>query len=469
MGTLTNAVVEEELQSESVAERRALIERVAASEHFRRSARLRTFLLYVGLQSLKETCVEIHEQEVGAKVFGRAASYDRSQDNIVRVNATELRKRIDAYFLSEGAHERLIFEIPRGGYKPVFRWREPSQDMPLSFAGTQPRTEAAVEHVPLGMPIAREENSWSVARWSVARWSLAEWIWPVLCLFLAAVCLLLALQNRVLRAHLPRYNQWEQEPAVAALWTDFIHGQRQTDVVLPDASVSIGEEILGQHMSLADYLNHQYTLPANGPGVSGDRRADVKAVFEHNLVAFGDFRAAQQIQSLDPAGSALHLTFSRFFTADSLKDHNAILIGGKKADPWVRMFDEGLNFSLDYDDAHSRGFITNRHPQPGEQAFYSTSMDPNGLVGYTAVAYVPNPSDTGNVIILAGTDSDATSAAAEFMTSEEQLGKLLNTLHASRFPYFEILLKTSRLSGTSFNAELIAYRTIQDEQPHSPK
>jgi hypothetical protein len=88
-------------------------------------------------------------------------------------------------------------------------------------------------------------------------------------------------------------------------------------------------------------------------------------------------------------------------------------------------------------------------------------MDPNAFIGYSVVAYLPNPSRTGNAIILAGTDSDATSAAAEFLTSEEQLGKFQNTLRLKTFPYFEVLLKTSRLSGTSFSAELLAYRTYQ--------
>ena len=58
----------------SVEERRALIERVASSGQFRRSARLRDFLLYVGRQSLKDGCPEIHEQEIGTKVFGRPAT-----------------------------------------------------------------------------------------------------------------------------------------------------------------------------------------------------------------------------------------------------------------------------------------------------------------------------------------------------------------------------------------------------------
>src|SRR5271168_5395350 len=125
MGSIANTHTDEILDQSMVDERRALIGRVAASQQFRRSARLRDFLLYVGGQSLKEGCPEIHEQEIGAKVFGRAASYDRSQDNIVRVNATELRKRIELYFATEGVHEPLILEIPRGAYKPIFHRRSP--------------------------------------------------------------------------------------------------------------------------------------------------------------------------------------------------------------------------------------------------------------------------------------------------------------------------------------------------------
>jgi len=62
-------------------------------------------------------------------------------------------------------------------------------------------------------------------------------------------------------------------------------------------------------------------------------------------------------------------------------------------------------------------------------------------------------------VILAGTDSDASAASAEFLTSEERLETLRNLFHAQTLPYFELLLKTSRLSGTSFSSENIAYRT----------
>ena len=60
---------------------------------------------------------------------------------------------------------------------------------------------------------------------------------------------------------------------------------------------------------------------------------------------------------------------------------------------------------------------------------------------------------------LASADSDATGAAAAFLTTESQMQNLRNTFGVNRFPYFEVLLKTSRLSGTFFDAELVAYRS----------
>jgi hypothetical protein len=252
----------------------------------------------------------------------------------------------------------------------------------------------------------------------------------------------------------------EGKPAVAALWKDFVKPSQQTDIVLPDASLSIREELTGHPVSLSDYIDRQYVKQTESLPVSKDRRDDLIDIYSHNLVAFGDFRAAQRILALNPVGSSLHLTLSRFFQAESVKTDNLILIGGKKANPWVYLFDDQMAFSLDYADATGLGYVTNRHPRPGEVASYTPSAQyPNGFVGYGVVAYLPNPSHSGNVIIITGTDSDATSAAAEFLTSEEQLDKFRKTFNAERFPYFEVLLKTSRLSGTSLSSEILAYRT----------
>ena len=94
-----------------------------------------------------------------------------------------------------------------------------------------------------------------------------------------------------------------------------------------------------------------------------------------------------------------------------------------------------------------------------EQSIYKVPTAANSVAGYAVIAYLPNPNRSGKTIILAGVDSDATGAAAAFLTSEDQMEKLRATFHTDRFPYFEALLKTSRLSGTYFGAEVVAYRT----------
>jgi hypothetical protein len=252
-------------------------------------------------------------------------------------------------------------------------------------------------------------------------------------------------------------NPWEGKPAVSAFWSEFLTSHQETDVVLPDTSVSLSVAISKNPIALNEYLNHSYKDRSENSTLSADRKSDLQEIFRHNLVTFGDVHAAQHILALDPASTSLHLTVARFFTADALKRDNVILIGGKEANPWVYLFDGQTNFSLAQDsDLHL--YIANHHPLVGEEPNYAGTADQNLLLGYCVIAYLPNPSRTGNAIILAGTDSDATSAAAEFLASEDQMSKFRSTIHADKFPYFEVLLKTSRLSGTSFNAEVIAYR-----------
>ncbi len=81
---------------------------------------MRELLFFVGQRCIRDGCEQLPGHEIGSKVFGRLSGYDTSADNIVRVNTTDLRKRIDEYFANEGADESLVMSIPRGSYKPVF-------------------------------------------------------------------------------------------------------------------------------------------------------------------------------------------------------------------------------------------------------------------------------------------------------------------------------------------------------------
>ena len=105
--------------------------------------RLRELLLFVGRRSLKDGCTQVREQDIWIEVFGRAQAYDTALDNIVRTNVSDLRKRIEAYFDSEGLQETVIMEIPRGSYVPIFRYRpvEPPRALEAREAAVAPASE----------------------------------------------------------------------------------------------------------------------------------------------------------------------------------------------------------------------------------------------------------------------------------------------------------------------------------------
>jgi hypothetical protein len=424
------------------AERKALIERIATSEHFVRSERLRDFLLYVGKKALRNDGTQIHEQEVGENVFGRPPGYDCSQDNIVRVNASELRRRLELYFATSGANERVLLEIPRGSYKPVFRLRV------TDSSGLQNHGAAAVlAEAPLH-GVLREAAKTAAER----RAGLQERItWIVLCVLLVIVCGVLAF-----RLHTAETESFplQHNPALATFWSGFLNTGRRTHIVLADSTVSLNEEITGHPVTLSEYLDHTYEAHSTNSTMSLDRKQDLGRIFGHNLVTYGDVLAAQQILMLDPNSQNLDLTTARFTGASQFKRDNLVLIGGKKANPWVLLFDGETDFSLDQDAM----FVVNRHPRQDEQALYRTSITSGEVVGYSVIAYLPNSGGAGSAIILAGTDSDATNAAAGFLTSEAQMEQLLKLFHTDRFPYFEVLLRCSVLRGTPLGTQLIAYR-----------
>lgn len=410
-----------------------VLERVAASPALKRAARLREFLLYVGTKSLREGRTAIHEQEIGREVFGRGESYDTSQDNIVRVSATELRKRLDAYFANEGRDEPIVFEIPRGSYAPAFRLRAADKPQPAPVVET-PQTSVLTASSRPGVLV--------IAVSTVA-------------LVLAVACLVLWRQNQSLKV---RLHPWQANPAIAAFWSNFFNSQKQNDIVLADTSFMLVEDMTKRSYSLNDYLSRSYSSEISQAKGSIDPKL-LASIASRNNGSFGDFRVAQRILALDPGASNIFLAYARDYGADAIKRDNVILIGSRKSNPWVQLFADQLNFAVHYDPALEESVVTNLQPKPGEQPVYAPPVDPGAALGYSVIAYLPNPSKTASALIIEGTNSEATDAAGDFVTSGDSMQGFLEKLPGKKLTYFELLLRTNRVAGTPLKAEMVAYRT----------
>jgi len=429
----------------------SLLERVASSSQLKRASRLRELLLFVGRRSLKDGCTQVREQEIGIEVFGRPQAYDTGLDNIVRTNVSDLRKRIEAYFDSEGLGETVIMEIPRGSYVPVFRYRP--VDPPSAVESRE--TAASASEPPAALHEAQPASA--RRRWAYPGWMVST---ALLCL-LAACCVALWLKNRAAQRSIDSMYQslhpWRSSPALANLWAGFLDPHQDTDIVVGDSAFLLVQSMNKKAFSFNDYLSRSYISQLLAQKLSPDGRLALSLFTSKSLGNSSEFRVAQRIQALEPRSETMRLYNAREYIPALLKRDNVILIGARISNPWEELFDNRLNFVLTTD-FNNPAAVTNRAPVPGEKSFYTVTDNVGYSVGYCAIAYLPNTSQNGKVLLIEGTSSEATEAGGDFLLSEDALSNFQRMLHAAKLPYFEVLLKTSQVRNTPITATIVAYR-----------
>jgi hypothetical protein len=429
---------EQEIATEiSVEAKRQLVSRIAASPHLIKAPRLTELLHYITERSLGDANSGLHEQEIGTVVFGRATNYDTSQDNIVRVQIGHLRRKLEKYFSAEGLTEPLLLEIPRGSYVPHFYARIPAV-IPAPVLRIIETAEAPVEPA------------------LVAPASKSKW----LTLGLAAAVLLLAIgcawlwqQNRQLR-QLTR-GPLADAPALHRLWSRLLNANQPTDIVLADSMLTLFQDRVGSQLTLQEYLSGSFAakLPSSLPQKERDQ---LDTIIQRRYTSIADVLLVNRILRLtDQSGVQPAIHFARDFRVRNLKNHNAILLGGKNSTPWIELFEPQMNFRFTGRESSFR--VVNTDPQPGEESVYERQAEGHG---YAVVAFLPNLDRTGHVLILQGDDQISTEAAGELVTNEETFAPFSRRLEQKndRLPWFEVLLRTRKMGNAASAFEIIAIR-----------
>jgi hypothetical protein len=96
------------------------LEKLLATSHFSSSRRYPSFLRFVVNNALTGQTDLLKERILGVEIFGRHADYDTATDPIVRVTATEIRKRIEQYYHEAGHDSEIRISLPAGSYVPQF-------------------------------------------------------------------------------------------------------------------------------------------------------------------------------------------------------------------------------------------------------------------------------------------------------------------------------------------------------------
>lgn len=408
-------------------ERRTLTRRIVASGPFERSPRLKEMLLYLTDYALQNPETELHEQQIGAAVFGKASGYDTNLDNVVRVTASQLRKRLEQYFAGEGTGETLLVEIPKGQYVPVFRERD------LGRSGE-----------PGAVLTSGESRGWSRS-------------WTFLPLTILLACVSLVLGGYAWRLRERTRTELDSSPALRSFWSQLLRRDQPTDIVLADSVLSLYQELSNAPLNLQQYLNRDAWRKADTLKGRPDLQFAAQLASQKRYTGFADAIISSRIASL--AGREQNrplILFARDLNIRQLKNDNVVLIGSNRANPWVELFDPRLSFHFHYDQAAQQSFFENSSPHHGELLAYRN--DRQGA-SYCLVAFLPNLNRTGNALIISGTEIEGTEAGGEFLTTESSMAALRKMLGGGDgFPYFEVLLKARKIGGSIPGSSVVCHR-----------
>ncbi len=416
----------------SIEDRRALVQRVVSSRGFEKSTRMRDLLAYVCSRSLEDGALDIREHEIGCAVFGRPDDYDTGEDNIVRVNASQVRKKLEAYFAGEGATETLILELPKGKYVPAFRER-PEVEVSSPVAIAEPQAPVT--------PVAAGPSRLVYAVAALAPLLMIACIWMGILLWRGRA------QGGV-----------AQDPAVNALWSQLVREGESTDIVLTDSSLGLLQDLLGRPIGLSEYLQPE-TWRVDSLAARPELQTVARLAAHRRYTSLANVNITRRIQTVAGDQGQLTAVFARDFNIRQMKSDNVVLIGSRRANPWVELVEGQLNFRFGYDAAQSQSFFENRQPRAGEAAVYRNSP----AVSYCDLAFLPNLSHTGNVLVISGTEMEGTEAGGEFLTTQRGMATLQRYVKldsSGRLPYFEALLRSSKIGGAAPGFEVIAARVL---------
>src|SRR6201999_4072512 len=130
---------------EEIAFVRQHLQEVLARAAFRGCQRSAQFLKHIVEQSIAGSFESLKERSIGIELFGRAPTYDTGEDAIVRVTASDVRKRLLQHYGQFGAGSGFRISLPPGSYIPeIVREVPPAAAEGVhSVAGEEPAPDAA--------------------------------------------------------------------------------------------------------------------------------------------------------------------------------------------------------------------------------------------------------------------------------------------------------------------------------------
>lgn len=368
---MRNSTARTEIPKVPSTELRDQIERLLADPLFRHSKRYTRFIRHVVELTGDGSTEPLNERALGVAIFGRSPNYDTEADPIVRVTASEIRKRLTQYYADPKHSNEIRFHMQKGSYLPEF------------LPAGAPELCAVVESVPEAKP-----KSWLSGHY--------------IHISLAAACLAIGALSWVTRS---------QPSTVELFWAPVTKGPGTVLVSyaqLSSENLHLEGGVADPHLTWTDPLT-----PTGVPiGLSWSRLVGTLA-FQRDVSS-----ACRISEFLGSMQKHVVIRGAHAITMSSLRDTPSVILGGFNNEWTARLLPQA-RFS--FDGTGTLRFIRDRLHPDGTQWNFDTKVPDRRAKDLIIITRVSD-SPTGRAAVFAGGFSNwGTEAAVEFLAVPSHL------------------------------------------------
>ena len=390
------------------------LDAILNSPIFHGSKRCQQFLSYVVHHRLAGNHERLKELTLGVDLFQRPAGYATGDDPVVRVQAGEVRKRLDQYYQTTPNNSPVRIELHVGTYTPEFKWAYPAPHPGDSHA-SQSGSEAQQTLHRMGHGLeAAEVLSPPLAETKRASWK-HKWVpWALSAAGLVILAGLVLVGSTI-------YSAIAHKSALQRFWAPALSSPEPVLICLAKPTVYLPSVKLYQrHSKTPEKFLNQFERLTERPDLQPDDKlawSDMVEYPDYGLAA-GDVYTAIRLSSLfGQIGKKNQVRIGGDYSFEDLRNSPAVVIGAFN-NRWTMQMMSNLHFRFADEDGQS----IIREEGPKGRRWYSR-IDSNGktMEDYAVVTRLLNSRTGQFVVVVAGIKSYSTQAAGEFVSSPEYI------------------------------------------------
>ncbi|NYF77815.1 hypothetical protein [Granulicella arctica] len=369
------------------------LDAILASPTFSGSKRCHDFLECIVRHALAGNYDGLNERFLGVELFGRRVDFDTGADSIVRVRASDVRRRLAQYYSERSSPSAVMIGLSSGTYIPTFQWH---------IAEDKKRDEAsALDISRVESPSVPADPSWSTA------WFAKRGFFKPVPIVVALLILIIAV--------LAGRNSWpvnlKSDSPLEQFWKPFL--QYKTNVTL-----CFGDSHL---YWLSSDLRQK--VEANQPPILIQPGDIVKA--NSGGTAIGDVRGVISLAGLlNSRGLVTQAVWPQESRNIALDRTNVIYLGAFN-NVWSMNLNRNLRFFFDSADGeHGQiWFIRDRlHPDKKWVTEKTTAQRTDR--SYALITRIIDPDRKRVQMAIGGVNEFGTQAACEFLADGSALNEL---------------------------------------------